>query len=166
MKLASAMTAEALRVLEAESGAIARAAGPGTGLSGVLSHLSPQVRPGRAWQYSLKAPEGSGPVMKLMHYGVQPAMLGKTISDTAGNIRELRSITPEHLVRAGLSPVEAEKVYRKARGRVLGHAAGDAASWALYPLSIANPVLHYPLVGAGSVFSPRLGEMMGRQLAS
>lgn len=164
MKLAAALAEEALRALGTESEAIARAGG-GRGLLGAVKGISPEVRGGGKMQYSLRLPDDAGPLAKVMHYGVQPAFLAKSITNAQESFKELHNITPDKLVAAGFSPGDAHQIYRKAKGRMVGRTAGEAVSWALYPLSIANPALHYPVVGGGAFLAPGVGEALGKKFS-
>jgi hypothetical protein len=160
------MSELAIKALGEESAMLASAAGRGHGLTGLMHSMSPDIHGGAPFHYSLRLPPSAGTVQKVMHYGVQPALLGKAVVDTKENIGDLQTIAPEKLVSSGFTPTEAAAIYRQAKGRVLGRAAGDAASWALYPLSVANPALHFPLVLGGSVAAPHLGETIGRKLST
>lgn len=161
MKLASALAEEAVRLLRQESGPLARAVGH----SSFFEALSPHVPAGKTHQYTLKLPDNAGRMARVMHYGVQPMFLGKTIADTKSHIDDLKAIRPEKLEAAGLDPEVASHLYRTARNRVLGRAAGDAVSWGLYPLAISNPAIHYPVVVGGAFVAPRLGEYAAKQLS-
>lgn len=161
MKLAAALAEEAIRILRQESGPLARA----VSRPSLFETFSPHMPAGKTHQYTLKLPNDSGRLARVMHYGVQPMFLGKTIADTKSHLDDLKTVRPEKLEAAGLDPETANHLYRTARNRVLGRAAGDAVSWGLYPLSIANPAIHYPAVVGGAFLAPRLGEYAAKQLS-
>jgi hypothetical protein len=172
-KIASALSSATVGALAREASVMSRAseavAGPfarAGGVSGFLGNLSPEVENGRQLRYSLKLPHGAGTVAKVMHYGVQPLILGKNIVDVAHSVGDLKKISPDKLIAAGIEPNEAERLYREAKGSVVGKAVGDAAAWSLYPLSIKNTMLHYPIVAGGAMAAPRMGEYLGKQLST
>jgi hypothetical protein len=160
------MTNLAIKALEEEASVVARTGSRSRGLVGLLRGAAPEVRGGGPFQYTLRLPHDAGTFQKVLHYGAQPMLLGKAVMDTKENIDALRAIAPKKLIASGFTPEEAATVYQKTKGRVFGRAAGDAASWALYPLSIANPALHFPVVLGGSIGAPILGETIGRNLST
>lgn len=168
MKLAQALISQAAKALTAKSvlSSGARVGANIGGLPGLLHSISPEMHvPGSAVQYSLKLPSSAGTLMKVVHFGVQPALLAKGVADTVENVKGLSTVKPENLRAVGISSEDAEKIYSRAKARVYGRAAGDAASWALYPLAIANPMLHYPAVLGGSIAAPHIGEAAGLALS-
>jgi len=135
-------------------------------LSDVMRSIAPEIHGGKSMAYTLKLPPKSGPLMQFVHYGVQPAVLIKNVFDTKKSINTLHDMSPDKLQQMGFSKDESDKMYKKQRGAVAGKLVGDAASWALYPLALKNPLLHYPVTVGGGVLAPRLGEWLGKAVSS
>ena len=116
-KIASALSSATVGALAREASVMSRAseavAGPfarAGGVSGFLGNLSPEVENGRQLRYSLKLPHGAGTVAKVMHYGVQPLILGKNIVDVAHSAVDLKKISPDKLIAAGIEPDKAQGI--------------------------------------------------------
>lgn len=127
-----------------------------------LRAIAPDLPKGKNFAYTLRLPESSGAIPTLIHYGVQPAILVKNIFDTKKDVDTLHKMAPEKLQQMGFSSEEAGKIYRRQRGAVAGRAIGNLASWGLYPLSMRNSLLHYPITVGGSLAAPRIGESIGK----
>lgn len=127
--------------------------------------FDPGLEAGKSWGYSLKLHPGAGNLTKAFHYGVTPALLGANVYSDVKAIRRATNTTTDDLVDSGLSPAEAVRAQREIRGAAIGRAVGDALGWSVYPLSLANPVLHHGVQLGANLGLPTLGEQLGKRIA-
>lgn len=132
-----------------------RAAIRGLEHSGVKQH--------KAIEYTLKLDKEAPEWQKVLHYGVTPVQAYHSIKTDVKGVQRAKQLDPESESGVKLNPNEKKYLKQKAVRRAYGNLAGNAASWALFPLQFRSlPASIAFGVGTG-IGLPMAGAALGER---